>query len=392
MHLVVLSYKPCWEDPTSPSGFATDGGFPFQMAALSELFERTTLVLPQRRTERPPGTTPLDGRSLSVRAFPEPPGSGARRKLALLVRLPTLLPRLWREVGRGDAVHAVVPGDVGSLAIPLALLRRKPLFVRHCGTWGDRGSVADRILWRVLVRIAGGRRSGGRRSGGKRVVLSTGGGGRPEPRNPAIRSVFATTLTAAEVAARPPREPWRPGRPLRLASVGRLTRGKNTRTTIQALAALRREGTEAVLDVLGDGPELAALRALVAELGLGEAVTFCGNVGHGEVLEKLDQSDVLVFPTRVAEGFPKVVVEAMACGAVVVATPVSAVPALLGDGCGVLLEDTTPEAVTAALRRLAGTPEEMAAMSEAGRRRAASYTLEAWRDAIGVHLREAWGR
>lgn len=381
MHLVVLSYKPCWEDPASPSGFATDGGFPFQMAALSELFERTTLVLPRRRSEKPAGTTPLDGRSLEVRTFPEPPGSDARRKLALLVRLPFLLPRLWREVGRGDAVHAVVPGDVGSLAIPLALLRRRPLFVRHCGTWGDRGSVADRILWRVLVRIGG----------GKRVVLATGGGETPEPRNPAIRSIFATTLTAAELAARPPREPWRPGRPLRLASVGRLTPGKNTRTTIQALAALGDEGIEAVLEVLGDGPELPALRRLAADLGLEDVVTFRGNVGHGDVLETLDRTEVLVFPTRVAEGFPKVVVEAMACGAVVVATPVSAVPVLLGDGAGVLLDGTTPEAVAAALRRLAAAPEEMAATSEAGRRRAASYTLEAWRDEIGRRLREAWG-
>lgn len=381
MHLVVLSYKPCWEDSASPSGFATDGGFPFQMAALSELFERTTLVLPRRRSERPPGTTPLAGRSLTVRAFPEPPGSDARRKLALLLRLPLLLPRLWREVGRGDAVHAVVPGDIGSLAIPLALLRRKPLFVRHCGTWGDHGSVADRILWRVLVRIGGGRR----------VVLATGAGEAPEPRNPAIRSVFATTLQSAELAARPPKEPWRPPRPLRLASVGRLTRGKNTGTTIRALAALRDEGNEAVLEILGDGPEMPALRRLAAGLGLLEAVTFRGNVGHSEVLETLDRSDVLVFPTRVAEGFPKAVVEAMACGAVVVATPVSAVPALLGNDAGLLLDETTPEAVTAALRALASSPGEMAAMSRAARRRAASYTLEAWRDEIGAFLRDAWG-
>jgi glycosyltransferase involved in cell wall biosynthesis len=382
MHLVVLSYKRCWKESASPSGWATDGGFPLQMAAIADLFEYTTLVLPERRGLRPAGTTPLAGHGLAVHTFPEPPGRDIRRKLALLLRLPSLLVRLWREIGRGDAVHAVVPGDIGGLGILLALLRRKLLFVRHCGTWGNHGTLADQILWRVLVRIAGRRRT---------VVLATGGGRQaPEPRNPAIRWIFSTSLTLDEMAARPAKEPWRPGGPLQILSVGRLARGKNTATTIRALQSLRRE-VDARLDVLGDGPELASLRTLVLELGLQDAVTFHGNVAHAEVLTRLDKAHVLVFPTRVAEGFPKAVIEAMACGAIVVAPPVSVVPRLL-DGCGVLLDDTTPEAVTTALQRLLTTPDEMATMSEASRRVAATYTLEAWREAIGEALQLCWKR
>lgn len=389
MRLVVVSHKPCWPSADSPSGFATDGGFPFQMAALSELFDATTLVLPRRATPPPTGLSPLDGRRLSVRPLAEPPGRGLGRKLALAGWLPWQLPRLWREVGRADAVHAAVPGDVGALAVLLALARRKPLFVRHCGTWGNRGTwgrpatMADRLLHATLVRIAGGRN----------VVLATGGGDAPpETGRSAIDWIFASSLTAAQLAALPRAESWRPGRAPRLVSVARLTRGKNAAATIRALAAIRRRHAGASLDVVGHGPALAALRGLAGELGLAAAVTFHGNLEHSRVLERLASSHVFVFPSRVAEGFPKAVLEAMACGLPVVAPPVSVLPQLLADGRGVLLDDTTPEAVAAAVLGLLDDPGVLAATAEAARRHAAGFSLERWRDLIGARLEAAWKR
>lgn len=383
MRLVVVSHKPCWPSPDSPSGFTTDGGFPFQMAALSELFDATTLVLPRRSTPPPAGLRPLDGHRLSVRPLAEPPGRGLGRKLGLAGWLPRHLPRLWRELNRADAVHAAVPGDVGALAIPLALARRKPLFVRHCGTWGRPATAADRLLHATLVRIAGGRN----------VVLATGGGDAPpEAGRDTVDWIFATSLTAAQLATLPRAECWRPGRSPRLVSVGRLTRGKNAAATIRALAALRHWHPGATLDVVGHGPELAALRALAGELGLADAVTFHGNLEHSRVLARLASSHVFVFPTRVAEGFPKAVLEAMACGLPVVAPPVSVLPQLLAAGRGALLEATTPEAVAAAVLGLLDDPEALAATAAAARRHAAGFSLERWRDLIGARLEAAWQR
>ncbi len=383
MRLVVYSYKPCWASSESPSGHATDGGFPFQMAAISELFDETTLVLPRRSSTAPAGLLPLAGHRLTVRPVREPAGQGPWRKLALLGSLPLVLPTLWRELRRADAVHAVVPGDFGALGIPLALVARKPLFVRHCGTWGRPGTAADRVLARGLIRIAGGRN----------VVLATGGGEEPpEPRNPAISWIFSTSLTSAELDALPSAEPWEGGQPLRLASVGRLTRGKNAASTIRALVEVRRHHPGAVLDVVGHGPERHRLEALAGRLGLAEAVTFHGNVDHDAVLTILAAAHLLVFPTRVAEGFPKAVLEAMACGVAVIAPRVSVVPRLLADGRGHLLDETTPEAVAGAVLALAAEPQSMATMAAAGRQHVARFTLERWRDTIATRLEEAWGR
>jgi glycosyltransferase involved in cell wall biosynthesis len=382
MRLVVVSHKPCWPSAGSPTGFGTDGGFPFQMAALSELFDATTLVLPRRASPPPAGLRPLDGHRLSVRPLAEPPGRGIGRKLALAGWLPWQLPRLWRELGRADAVHAAVPGDVGALAVPLALARRKPLFVRHCGTWGRPATAADSLLHATLVRIAGGRN----------VVLATGGGGAPPEDGRPIDWIFATSLTATQLATLPRAETWQPGRPPRLVSVGRLTRGKNAAATVRALAEVRRRYPGATLDLVGDGTELAPLRSLAGELRLAEAVTFHGNLEHSRVLARLASSHVFVFPTRVAEGFPKAVLEAMACGLPVVAPRVSVLSQLLADGRGVLLDDTTPEAVAAAVLGLLDEPGVLAATAEAARLHARGFSLERWRDEIGARLEAAWGR
>ena len=381
MRLVVFSYKPCWPSSGSRSGFATDGGFPFQMAALSQLFDQTTLVLPRRASPAPSGLRPLEGHRLVVDPIPEPRGTDLRRKLALLAWLPRWFPALWRAAGLADAVHAVVPGDLGSLGIPLALARRKRLFVRHCGTWGRPVTVADRLLRRCLLRVADRRR----------VVLATGGGAEgPEPGRPEIQWIFSTTLTAAELDGPARSEPWRPGTPPRLVALGRLSAGKNVASTIRALPAIRAEHPAVTLDVLGDGPELAALRALADRLGVASAVSFHGNLAHADVLARLAGAHLLVFPTRVAEGFPKAVLEAMACGVPVLAPRVSVVPELLAEGRGFMLEETTPEAIAAAVRQALRDPEKLASAAAACHRHAAGYTLERWRETIGRRLEDAW--
>jgi hypothetical protein len=181
--LVVISHKECWRSPESPSGYATVGGFPAQMRALSESFDATRLVIAEYAPPMPAGALPLTGHNLTVAPLPHPAGTDFRRKLAMLTWLPRYLPRLWREVAQADAVHAPVPGDIGTLGLLIAWMQRKPLFVRHCGTWGHRGTAAERFLAWLLPRIAGGRT----------VVMATGGSDSPpEPRNQAITWIFST--------------------------------------------------------------------------------------------------------------------------------------------------------------------------------------------------------
>ena len=190
MRLVVFSHKPCWRSDTSASGYATDGGFPMQMRALSELFEATVIVVPCAENKTRAGEMPLVGRNLSVIPVSFPPGAGLRRKLSIPLWLLRNGPALLREIRRTHAVHAPIPGDIGTVGMLLALLFRKPLFVRHCGNWFVQRTAAERFWKWFMERFAGGRN----------VMLATGGAvDRPSSRNPDVRWIFSTSLTEQEL-------------------------------------------------------------------------------------------------------------------------------------------------------------------------------------------------
>ena len=382
MRLVVLSHKECWRDVRSPTGYATVGGFPLQMTVLSQLFDSTAVLVPILPAPLPDGTCVLDGRNLRVVPLTRPSGAGCKRKFNWLAWLPRNLPRIWREVALADAVHAPVPGDVGTFGILVALAQRKPLFVRHCGTWAEPTTAADRSLFWLLEHIAGDRN----------VVLATGADtARPSVRNPNIDWIFATTLTQAEWSSLPQHRPWRRGEPFRWITVGRMSPEKNVDSVLRALAIVRQDAPEVSLDVVGDGVCLPALKQLAVDLGLEQVVRFHGNLSHDDVMRALTESHLFVFPTRNKEGFPKAVLEALACGLPVVATAVSVIAHLLKNGAGILLTDSGPEAVATAARQWMSDERRLANASLAAREASREYTLERWRDQIASRLRARWG-
>lgn len=383
MHVAFVSHKVCWAVPGTPGTVATVGGFPFHVLGVAGAFRKTTLVVPVRKGPLPAGASRIEAPNLTVAPLDDIGLGRLPRKAALPGWLATNGHRLWHAIAEADAVHAPVPGDIGTLGVLTALVQRKPLFVRHCGTWGEPASVADRALDRLLTRIAGGRN----------VVMATGGGNKPPSRdNPEVSWIFSTTITEASLAAWPTAKPWTFGEELRLVSVGRLTPKKNADVSIRAVALLREYFPAISLDVLGGGTELEPLRALVHELNLENAVRVQGNVPHERVLEIVGRSHLFVFPTEVKEGFPKAVIEAMACGVPVVATGVSVLPDLIGTENGRILAGTAPDDMAHAVLDLTADPDRLEEMSRSARETGRSYTLERWRETIAVRLQESWSR
>jgi glycosyltransferase involved in cell wall biosynthesis len=392
MKLVVISHKPCWRSESSPTGYATDGGFPIQMRSLAELFDATTLLVPVGSSGSGGGNggageeggSALAGPGIRVIPLTPPPGRGAVRKLLFPFWILQNARVLFREVRRADAVHAPIPGDVGTAGILLSLAMGKRLFVRHCGNWLAPKTAADRF-WKWLMEST---------AGGRRVMLATGGSaGPPSSRNEHVGWVFASSLTRRELERYGhPRDDWRrEGEGPRLLIACRQERDKGVGAAIGSLLLVRREFPGATLDVVGDGSALPELRALAAHLGLGSAVAFHGQLDHGAVLDRMSRADLFCYPTSSSDGFPKVVLEALACGLPVVATRVSVLPRLLEDGAGVLIDESSPEAVADGVRSCLADPERYRSLSRHAVATARSYSLETWRDAIGERLAGAWG-
>lgn len=118
--------------------------------------------------------------------------------------------------------------------------------------------------------------------------------------------------------------------PRRVVVVARLDRGKDHACLLRAWRRLRARGVEALLEVVGDGPCGAALRAQVEADGLQAAVRFAGY--DAAVAGRYAGALFAVLPTRV-EGLPTVVVEAAAAGRATLMTAVEGCrPCVPADG------------------------------------------------------------
>ena len=143
-----------------------------------------------------------------------------------------------------------------------------------------------------------------------------------------------------------------------LVSVGTLAPRKGFHLVLEAMAKLgKRWPTLRFAIVGGDGAEGAMaseLRALAARLKIEDRVVFAGPRRREELAAWYSAADLFVLATA-HEGCPNVVLEALACGTPVVATPVGSIPELLGSPeAGVLVErevEAIARGIDAALNR-----------------------------------------
>lgn len=169
-------------------------------------------------------------------------------------------------------------------------------------------------------------------------------------------------------------------RPLRLVFVGRLVPYKCADILLEAATELVRAG-EVVVDVIGDGPQMPALRRSVEERGLEGGVELAGWIEHGEVPARMARSDVLAFPS-IREFGGGVVLEAMALGLVPVIVDYAGPAELVTAETGFKIPLGSRDAITRALRErleaLVAAPQGLREMGERARRRVLGcFTWEA---------------
>ncbi|WP_313169404.1 glycosyltransferase [Massilia oculi] len=139
-----------------------------------------------------------------------------------------------------------------------------------------------------------------------------------------------------------------------LLSVSHLVPRKGVDILLRALALLRAAGhTELRLIVVGKGGEEgdceADLRALAGELGIAGHVVWAGAVANTDLYLWYSAADVFCLASE-KEGWPNVILEAMACATPVVAHRTWGVPEIItGPDLGMLVETRAPEAFSEAI-------------------------------------------
>lgn len=145
---------------------------------------------------------------------------------------------------------------------------------------------------------------------------------------------------------------------------GRLSEEKGVDTLIEAAAVA---GIH--LDIAGEGPEMAGLKALAERLAAG-LVTFHGRLPLSEVRELLRAGSVAALPARWYENQPLSILDAFACGVPVVGSNLGGIPEVIEDRVdGYLISPDDPAELADRLRAIADFSGSSYEMGLAGRRK-----------------------
>lgn len=133
-----------------------------------------------------------------------------------------------------------------------------------------------------------------------------------------------------------------------LLSVGLLIPRKGHHITIEAMV----DCPDCTLLIAGGGPLRAELEQLAVRLGVADRVRFLGETPHSDLPDLYSAADAMVLASE-REGWANVLLEAMACGAPVLATDVNGTREVVAaPEAGLLIEPRTPAALVETLGRL----------------------------------------
>jgi glycosyltransferase involved in cell wall biosynthesis len=269
---------------------------------------------------RPPGLYGADGKRT------------VREALAFSTRLlPVLLRNRWDVIDCSATPY--LPLYTTALA---ARLRRTRLVATWHEFWG--GHWDEYLPHRPQVaRAARWLESGGRRLGDRVVTVSDFTARAMEMADDARLEVVPNGVPVADILAAAPAEEASD-----LLFIGRLIDEKRVDLLLEAVQLLVPRFPALRCAVVGDGPELPALRGQAARLGISRHVRFHGRMPAADVPRHLRAARILAMPSA-REGYGLAVAEAQAAGVVpvVVHSPFSAAPDLVRDGVdGVLVEPT----------------------------------------------------
>jgi colanic acid/amylovoran biosynthesis glycosyltransferase len=177
-------------------------------------------------------------------------------------------------------------------------------------------------------------------------------------------SIVRCALNLADI---PQRSRSRSVHPVRMICVSRLSPEKGHEGLLEAFATVCTRQVDAVLTIVGDGPELARVRECIRARHLTGHVTLLGALAEEQALQQIAQSDVLVLASFM-EGLPTVLMEAMALALPVIAPRLAGIPELVTDEQdGLLFRPSDWDDLAEKVIRLLTDPILRARLGEAGR-------------------------
>ena len=233
--------------------------------------------------------------------------------------------KIFRKFMYCDVVHTIVPGSIGLLGLILIIVTKKHGFVRYCGNWEEPKTYFDRLI-KSLMRFYASKNL---------ICFATGGGNKPPyPENQFIKWIHSTTINKNKMNILNNNPNKTLGENINLLHVGRQEYYKGTHLVIEALAEIKEDYPNVKLDIIGNGSYLKQLKALAEQKNIKHRTKFLGQIPNNKIFEYYKNANIFCFPSF-SEGFPKVILEAMATGTPVICSNVSVLPYLINESNGI---------------------------------------------------------
>ncbi len=149
------------------------------------------------------------------------------------------------------------------------------------------------------------------------------------------------------------------------ALMGRLGKRKGAYDLVNACEKAVKENPDIKIYMAGDG-EVEKVKALVKEKGLEKNIDVIGWIGFDDKIKLLKKVSTVVLPSY-NEGLPMSVLEGMAAGKAIISTSVGAIPEVIKDENGLLIEPGDIESLSDALLKCSTDVEMIKGMSEKNR-------------------------
>ncbi len=127
--------------------------------------------------------------------------------------------------------------------------------------------------------------------------------------------------------------------------IGRLSEEKGVLHFIEAIPGIVESMSDVTFFIGGDGQLRSKIEQFINQAKLHDTIKLTRWIDHDEIANYMNQLKLLVLPSY-TEGLPNIVLEAMACGTPVLATPVGAIPDIITDGeTGFIMENNSPDCI-----------------------------------------------
>ena len=132
--------------------------------------------------------------------------------------------------------------------------------------------------------------------------------------------------------------------------IGRLSREKGIMNFLDSIPLLK--DIDSSFIIAGDGFLRDTVEEYLLHSAFADRVQYIGWLSHDDLSGHLNNLRLLVLPSY-TEGLPNIVLEAMACGTPILATPVGVIPDIIRDGeTGFIMENNSPNCIAKNIRRV----------------------------------------